>query len=469
MIPLTLAELADVVGGTLVRSGDADLLVDRAAIDSREARDGTLFVPLPGAHVDGHEFIADAYRRGAHGYLLEQGRPVPDAPGAVVVDDPADALLGLGAWMRDTAAPTVVGVTGSTGKTTTKDLIAAAVGTQRRVVANTGSYNNELGVPLTCCRIDRDTEVLVAEVGARGLGHIAKLARVLRPDIAVVTTIGSSHLELLGDVETVARAKAELVESLPAGGGTAVLNADDDRVIGLAARATGRVVTYGRGPEATWRAEGVSLDEFARASFDAVGGGQRVPVRLGIPGEHNVSNALAALAVADVCGVDVEVAARRLETAEVSRWRMEMGTTPAGVRVLNDAYNASPEAVRAALDTLAALPARRRFAALGQMAELGETSAEAHRRVGEHCAALGLDGVVVVGEGAEGVLEGARSAGLTGALHAVDDAEAAADLLAAELGDGDALLVKASRSVGLERLPAELLRGAGNGGGEGDA
>jgi UDP-N-acetylmuramoyl-tripeptide--D-alanyl-D-alanine ligase len=457
MIPLRLAEVADVVGGDLADEEDADLLVDKVTIDSRQATDGTLFVPLPGEHADGHDFVADACARGANGYLLEAGRPVPAERGAVVVDTPADALLGLGAWMRETVDPTVVAVTGSTGKTTTKDLIAAAVGADRRVVANTGSFNNDLGVPLTCCRLDRDTEVLVSEIGARGFGHIAKLAAVIRPDVAVLTTIGPSHLELFGSVDAVARAKGELVEALEGPGSTAVLNADDPRVAALAGRAPGHVVTYGYRGDADWRAEDVRLDEHARASFDVVGPGVRLQVRLAVPGVHNVSNALAAVAVAAVCGVPPHLAVASLATAGVSRWRMELATSPGGYQVLNDAYNANPDSMAAALDTLAAMPARRRVAVLGLMGELGPVSEESHHATGRRCAELGLDTLVVVGED-HGLAAGAREAGFGGTLRSVDDAEAAYALLAGELGVGDTVLVKASRSVGLERLADALLR-----------
>lgn len=459
MIELRLDQVAEVVGGALADPADGARRLDHVTIDSRTARPGSLFVPLAGEHVDGHDFVTDAAGRGAAGYLLAAGRSHAGAPGAIVVDDPADALLGLGVWVREHVAPRVVAVTGSSGKTTTKDLVAAAVGARRRVVANQGSYNNEIGVPLTCLRLEPDTEVLVAEIGARGLGHIERLAGPLAPDVAIVTTVGASHLEMLHDLDTVARAKTELVAALGPGG-TAVLNADDPRVMAMAGAARGRVVTYGLGA-ADWSASDVRFDELARATFTVHGRRVRLP----LPGAHNIGNALAALAAADALGVDVEAAADALESATVSDWRMQLLRTPGGLVVLNDAYNANPGSMRAALETLAATATGgRRWAVLGQMAELGPTSEEAHREVGRLAAGLGIDGLVVVGDEAGAIREGAAEAGYPSAdVLAVDGPRQAATVLAGRLRPGDVVLVKASRSVGLERVPDELEAGTDGG------
>lgn len=454
MIPLTLAEVADVVGGALADEAAGDRTIADVTIDSRSARTASLFVPLPGERSDGHDHVGDAVERGATGYLWAAGRQAPVHPGAVLVDDPGDALLGLGVWVREQIAPAVIAITGSSGKTTTKDLVAAAVGAGRTVVANHGSYNNEIGVPLTCCRLTPGTQVLVAEIGSRGIGHIARLAPLLAPDVAVVTTVGQSHLALLGDVETVARAKSELVESLDAGG-TAVLNADDPRVVAMARLAPGPVATYGLGADADWRAEDLELDELARPVFTVRG--RRV--RLSVPGEHNVGNALAALAAAATVGVDLEEAATALESATVSPWRMQLARSPDGVAILNDAYNANPASMAAALATLARVTTNgRRWAVLGHMAELGTISDEAHLEIGRQVARLGIDGVVVVGAAASAIRDGA----LEERDYPADDLLTAAgpdevpDLLRQRLHDGDVVLVKASRSVGLERVAAAL-------------
>jgi UDP-N-acetylmuramoyl-tripeptide--D-alanyl-D-alanine ligase len=465
MIPITLEQLADIVGGELADSADASRRVDAVTIDSRDAAPGVLFVPLLGERADGHDFIADAVSRGAAGHLIASDRPLTGDPGAVVVDDPADALLGLGAWIRDTVNPRVVAITGSQGKTSTKDLIAvaaSAVGSGKAlpVVAAPGSFNNDLGVPLTCCMLSTDSDVLVTEIGTRGLGHIARLVPVARPDIAVVTAVGASHLELLGDIDTVAIAKAELVTDLDPDA-VAVLNADDRRVAAMADQTDARVVTYGVQADADWTATDLHFDALARPSFTARGPGDRsVEVQLPLLGAHNVSNALAALAVAHELGVDAAAAAAALTSARVSRWRMELTRTVGGLVVLNDAYNANPASMDAALRTLARFDVPgRRWAVLGQMAELGVTGAASHEAVGRTVAELDIHGLVVVGEAGAGIHRSAVAAGRFGEgdLLLVDDPDEALTVLRKRLGDGDAVLVKASRSVGLERVALALI------------
>lgn len=458
MIPVTLDQLAEIVGGDVAEVADGTRTVASVTIDSRTAGFGALFVPVAGDHADGHDFIPDAVGRGATGYLRATDQPEPAEPGCVVVDDPADALLGLGAWVRDEVAPFVVAVTGSQGKTTTKDLMAAAIGAGRVTVSSPGSYNNDLGVPLTCCRLEIGSEVLVAEIGSRGLGHIARLAGLIRPDVAVITGVGASHLELLGDIDTVARAKAELVAALGPDG-VAVLNADDARVLAMSRLAPGPVVTFGLAPDADWRATEVVTDESARPRFTVTGPrGDSAEVRLRLPGTHNVINALAALAAADACAVSLPEAVAAMAGARVSSWRMEMGRTSDGVTVLNDAYNANPASTAAALDTLMRIAtAGLRWAVLGLMAELGSGSAQAHREMGELAAKLGVDRLVVVGPDAAAVGDGALAAGLTtDRVTHVNTPEDALDLLREELRPGDAVLVKASRAVGLERVALAL-------------
>lgn len=466
MIEMSLEQVADVVGGELLSLDAAERVVDRVTIDSRDAGPGTLFVALPGSRTDGHRFVGAAIAAGAAGALVAEDH-LDDVAGdtpAVVVDDPADALLGLGVWVRDTVDPLVIGVTGSNGKTTTKDLIAAA-GAGRGLVANQGSFNNELGVPLTCCRLTLGTEVLVCELGMRGGGQIAELAGLLRPTIGVVTSVAAVHLELLGSLDAIADAKAELVEALPPDG-VAVLSADDPRVAAMAARTPARVVTFGQSSAADWRARDVALDDEARATFTLVGPAGDATVRVPVPGLHNVGNALAALAAAVEAGVDLAAAVAGLERAAVSPWRLQLEHID-GIRVLNDAYNANPTSTIAALRTLAHLPTGgRRFAVLGTMAEIGETSAQEHRRVGAAVADLGIDGLIVVGPHAAGVRKGADDADPDGADHrwAVDDVAGAAALLASKVRSGDVVLVKASRSAALEGVVTQLderLRTAG--------
>jgi UDP-N-acetylmuramoyl-tripeptide--D-alanyl-D-alanine ligase len=460
MIPLFLEQIADIVGGDLREPTAGRRQVDGVTIDSRTAGAGMLFVALPGTHTDGHRFVDAALAAGAAGALVAEDRADEvSADPVIVVDDPADALLGLGAWVRDTVDPLVVGITGSNGKTTTKDLIAAAAGRSRRTVANQGSFNNELGVPLTCCRLEADTEVLVCELGMRGTGQIAQLAGLLRPSVGVVTSIAEVHLELLGSVEAIAAAKGELVEALPADG-VAVLSADDPRVAAMAAITPARVVTFGQSASADWRARDVMLDDGARATFTLDSPHGRALVRVPVPGPHNVGNALAALAATVESGVALADAVAGLEQATVSRWRLQLERI-AGVRVLNDAYNANPTSMAAALRTLARMATDgRRWAVLGTMAEIGRTSEREHRRIGSVVAELGIDGLITVGPTAAAIRDGANAADPAGAAGrwAVDDVEAAATLLASEVGTDDVVLVKASRSAALEGVVAGLER-----------
>jgi len=469
MIALTLAQLADVVGGDLLE-GSADATVVRGVtIDSRSVTPGDLFVALAGRRTDGHHFVTSALAAGAGGVLVAADR-LEDvaAAAAVVVDDPGDALLALGTWVRDTVDPTVIAVTGSNGKTTTKDLTAAAL-RDRAVVANRGSFNNELGVPLTCCRMTSGTEVLVSELGMRGTGQIAELAALLRPSIGIVTSVAPVHLELLGSIEAIARAKGELVEALEPDG-VAVLAADDPLVAAMADRTAARVVTFGRSADADFRAGDIELDDAARAHFVLDSPYGRHDVAVPVAGVHNVGNALAALAAATEAGVVLPAAVAGLRDARVSPWRLQLETID-GIRVLNDAYNANPTSVAAALRTLCALPTTgRRWAVLGTMAEIGATSAAEHRRTGQVVADLGVDALVTVGDPAAGIAEGANADDPAGRAWrwAVDGVEAAASVLAHHLGAGDVVLVKASRSAGLEHVVTRLaeLRAAGATAGE---
>lgn len=463
MIPLSLEMVADVVGGELLDADGAERMIDAVTIDSRTVRPGSLFVALPGEHVHGRAYLDDASARGAAGWLAATPAPDDAPPGGIVVDDAADALLGLGTWVRDEVDPVVVGVTGSNGKTTTKDLVAAAVGAGRPTVATPGSYNNELGVPLTCCLLQRDSEVLVAEMGARGHRHIATLAAVLRPQVGVLTTVAPAHLQMFGTIEAVAAAKAELVEALPADG-LAVLNADDPRVAAMAARAACDVWTYGRATDADWCIESLAFDDAARARARVrTPGGTRVEVAAPLPGEHMASNAVAALAVAAHLGVDVDAAVGALAVAPTSRWRMEV-VRAGGVTILNDAYNANPASMEAALKTLALTAAEgRRWAVLGEMAELGPDSDAAHDRVGRLVIRLGVDGLVVVGAAAKPIRDAADQEGFYGQgdLFGVPDVDRAVAVLAEHVAPGDVVLVKASRAAGLERVVDGLVRALG--------
>ncbi|HEX9890185.1 MAG TPA: UDP-N-acetylmuramoyl-tripeptide--D-alanyl-D-alanine ligase [Nitriliruptorales bacterium] len=451
MIELSLHEIAEATGGR-VAAADVALSVQSVVTDSRDAGPGALFVALRGEHADGHDFLDDAFERRATAALTEREH---GHAGVVVVDDTWKALGHVGRLVRDRVDPLVVAITGSIGKTTTKDLTSAALGAGLLTEAAQGSFNNELGVPLTLLRLSGDTQALVVEIGARGLGDIATLTPLVQPDVAVVTAVVGAHLEQFHDLETVAQAKGELVDALSARG-TAILNADDPRVAGMASRTDARVLGYGYVGDSDLAAEvtahDVTLDRLARASFRVASPWGSTEVHLPLAGVHHVGNALAALAAAGALGVDLEAAAAALAGARVSRWRSQVSEVD-GVVVINDAYNASPTSLEAGLRTLVAIEhTGATWAVLGYMAELGATEDEAHRRMGRRVAELGVDRLIVVG-GARPLYEGAAAAGLV-ADHRwhVDDVQAALRVLRPRLEAGDVVLVKASRVAGLEQV-----------------
>ncbi|GAB3274876.1 UDP-N-acetylmuramoyl-tripeptide--D-alanyl-D-alanine ligase [Parasphingorhabdus pacifica] len=480
MIRLSLADIARVVGGRLHRTDGSEVVSAEVEFDSRKLEPGGLFVAVPGERVDGHDYAASAVADGAAGVLA--AREV-DAPAVVVPPVPADeesnvmvlagdadgsgaavlaALAKLSRHVVDRLPDlTVVGVTGSSGKTSTKDLVAQLLEPMGPTVAPPGSFNNELGHPWTALRSGTDTRHLVLELSARGVGHIAELCEAAPPKIGAVLNVGSAHLGEFGSQEAVARAKGELVEALPADG-VAVLNADDPLVAAMAERTRAKVVLVGESPAAVVRAENVEVDEQARASFDLVTSQGSAAVSLPLHGEHHVSNALTAAAVALELGATVDEVARRLGgVRRVSARRMEVAETGDGVTVVNDAYNANPESVRAALKSLAAMTRTRpgrAWAVLGVMGELGDAGADAHDEIGRLAVRLNIDRLVVVGEQAAGMHHGASLEGSWGEESVlVPDVDAAVALLRAELRPGDVVLTKASKVAALWRVAETLL------------
>ncbi|HSK26458.1 MAG TPA: UDP-N-acetylmuramoyl-tripeptide--D-alanyl-D-alanine ligase [Jiangellales bacterium] len=456
MIPLTLAEVASATGGSLDAADPAAVVSGEVVVDSRQAGPGSLFVAVHGEQVDGHDFAGQAVGAGAVAALVDRPVGVP----AVVVADPVLALSRLARAVRDRLPDLpVVGVTGSSGKTSTKDLLAETLAGLGPVVAPPGSYNNEIGLPLTLLRADRSTRALVLEMGARGRGHVADLCRTAAPTIGVVLNVGSAHLGEFGSREAIAQAKGELVEALPADG-AAVLNADDALVRAMASRTAARVLLAGEAADAHVRADDVRLDGTGRASFRLVAPDGDAPVALRLVGEHHVANALATAGVGHVLGLPVAEVAQVLSAAVPrSRWRMEVTERADGVTVVNDAYNANPESVRAALKALVSLGrGRRTWAVLGEMRELGPTATEEHDAVGRLAVRLDVSRLLAVGEGARAVHLGAAHEGSWGDESAwVPDVAAAVDVLRAELRPGDVVLVKASRAAGLERVAEALL------------
>jgi UDP-N-acetylmuramoyl-tripeptide--D-alanyl-D-alanine ligase len=458
VITMTLSEVAELTGGVLTGSADARV-TGKVTLDSRTVAAGDLFVAVAGERVDGHDFLAAAAAAGAVAAL---GSRADGALPSIVVDDPVTALgrLAAGVHARLTAAGLrTLAITGSSGKTSTKDLLGQVLATAGPTVSPPGSYNNDIGLPLTVLSADEDTRFLVLEMGSRGPGHIARLCGIARPQVGVVLNVGSAHLGEFGSPDGVAAAKGELVEALPADG-TAVLNADDPRVLGMAPRTRARVLTTGRRLDADVRAAGVALDEAARPRFVLAAGGEEHPVALQVVGEHQVDNALSAAAAALAVGMaPADVAAALWTAGPRSRWRMEVSRRDDGVTVVNDAYNANPESMRAALAALAGLPGDRRIAVLGAMGELGPDAAAEHERLGRDVAVAGVDLLVVVGADAVGIADGAVAAGRSAGEESVHvpDRAAARELLSEVLRPGDVVLVKASRSYGLELLAADLL------------
>ncbi len=455
---LTAAELAEATGGRIL-AGSPDAVASSFSIDSRTLVAGGCFVALVAAR-DGHEFVADAFRAGATVALV--GRRVESvgdaASGALVqVTDPLVALGALGAHVRARLEDaTVVGITGSAGKTATKDLLAAALRPGRRVTASPVSFNNEAGVPLTLLGAEPETEVVVTEMGARFAGNIRDLCAIARPSVGVVTNIGLAHAGLLGGATGIAAVKGELLEALPPDG-LAVLDAADAHTPALARRTDARVVRVAAQPgdDVDVSAHTLELDEQLRPRFELVTRSGAARVRLRLRGAHQVMNAALAAAVALELGVPLPAVAEGLARAEAAPGRMQLARTPGGVTVLDDAYNASPTSTAAALRALAALPAVRRLAVLGEMRELGPDGDDAHRDVGRLATELDVE-LIVVGAAAREIAAGARATG-GGEVLEVPDVDAAIATITGRVADGDAVLVKASRAVGLDRVVAALL------------
>lgn len=454
-----------VTGGRLVRAGRGP--VRGASVDSRRVRPGDLFVAVRGERVDGHDFVAEAFRRGAVAALVSREVEAAGEAGAageqgalIRVDDTVAALGRLAAYHRQRLDVTVVAVTGSVGKTTTKDMIAAVLATAMPVLKSPGNYNTEIGLPLTLLELTPEHKAAVLEMGMRGAGQIRYLARIARPRIGCLTVVGETHLELLGSVENIARAKGELLEELPAGG-AAVLNADDPWQRRLAPLTAARVVWYGFDPSAQVTAAdvvtgGSSTTFTLRAD---VGRPVAVQVTLPLPGRHHVLDALAAAAVGLLLGVPPEGIAGGLAATTLSAMRCQV--TAGAFTVIDDTYNASPASAKAALSALAEAGGARRVAVLADMLELGPRAVAGHREVGE-TAACCADLVVAVGDLARHIAAGALAAGLPPerVIHCGSRAEALG-VLERLVRPGDVVLVKGSRGMRMEEVAEALVRWAG--------
>ena len=466
MIAVTVDEIATMLGAELSGPGDTTAVVTALTSDSRAVAAGALFVALPGEHVDGQDYVAQATAAGAAASLTRH--PVQGAL-CLVVRDPLVALGRVSRYLVDRASAKglqVVGITGSVGKTSTKDLLAQVLERVGPTVAAAGNFNNELGVPLTVGRVDEQTRFLVAEMGARGIGHIAYLCDIAPPRVGVVLNVGQAHVGEFGGQAAIAQAKGELVAALPTDG-WAILNIDDPLVWSMRRRTRGNVLPWSTIQplhDGVW-ASGLVGNTFGRYSFALRYGQSETDVQLQLTGRHQVANAVAAAAAAVALGVELDAVAAALTAAGPrSRWRMELHDRSDGVTVINDSYNANPDSMRAALTTLAELgrAGRHTWAVLGDMLELGETAAEEHAAIGRFAAQSGVEHLVAIGEFAVQITSAAVAAGLPSmrAVSVTDKAEAAA-LVCRDVERGDVVLVKASRGLALDTVADEILSAVG--------
>ncbi|KQX76136.1 UDP-N-acetylmuramoyl-tripeptide--D-alanyl-D-alanine ligase [Aeromicrobium sp. Root472D3] len=451
MIPLTLAEIADVTGGTVV--GDPAVVVDGpATLDSRAVEEGGLFVAVAGEHVDGHDYAERAVAAGAAAVLASRDTGVP----AVVVPDVTRALGLLARHVLDVREDVqVVALTGSSGKTSVKDLLAHVLAPDGATVATRGNFNNELGVPLSVLGVDELTRYLVVEMGARAIGDIAVLCEIAPPSIGIVLNVGSAHVGEFGSADNIAVAKGEMAEAVGPDG-VVVLNADDVRVAAMRTRTEASVRTFGTGDDADMEIGDVRLDEGGAPHFTLGHDRRRVEATVPLIGGYHAMNAAAVALAAVSLGLDLPTVVDRLASAgsATSPMRMERHVRDDGLVVVNDAYNANPESMEAALRAVAAIGGGRAVAVLGAMLELGDDADDAHRRIGRLAAELGYARVVVVGDGAHGIAEGAGAVAET-----VTDVDVATHTLPASLSGDEVVLVKASRGVRLERVARALLEG----------
>ena len=460
MIAMTLEEIAGIVGGRVVDAAPSDLVRGPAFLDSRTPEPRGLFVAFTGEHVDGHDYAMAAVEGGAAAVL---GTRATGAP-TVLVDDARVALQVLARHVlqglrEEGIRLQVLAITGSQGKTTAKDMLTRVLADAGPTVATAGSFNNELGLPLTVLRADRKTWYLVLEMGARGVGHLAELCAIAPPDISLVLNVGKAHIGEFGSRERIAAAKGELIEALPPDG-AAVLNLDDPLVAAMARRTTARTWTFGHRAAAAVRLGDVEVDDLGRASFDLNYRGKTEHIALRLLGAHQAVNAAATTAAALAAGLELPRIADSLRAIDrLSPMRMELHERADGLAVINDAYNANPDSMRSSLETLARIGSsgRRTVAVLGEMRELGGTAEEEHRQVGLLLGRLGIDVVVVVGAGARGVYDALAAEGPATTRY-VETATEAGEWLRENVAGPDVVLVKASRSGRLEAV-ADMLVG----------
>jgi UDP-N-acetylmuramoyl-tripeptide--D-alanyl-D-alanine ligase len=459
----TLDDIARATGAKM-SDGAGGAKLDTIGTNTRRLPAGSLFVAIPGAHFDGHDFLGDALASGAKAALVKTGTAVPDGLIRLEVDDTVQALGDIASWWRERFEVPCVAITGSNGKSTTKEMVSAIVETLGPVLKTEGNFNNLIGLPLTVFRWDEDHSVAILEMGMNAPGEIRRLSEIARPDVGLITNVTAAHLEKLHNVEAVARAKGELFESMDKDA-IAVVNVEDRWVREMSTLHAGERICFGMQNYCDVRflhmeTNGLDGMDLALAIRD-----KEHRVRLPVPGAHNVMNALAAVAVSVALGIDGDEAVGRLSEFHPMSMRFERVQLANGVRVVNDSYNANPESMRAAFRTVGAAKRSGRFiAALGDMLELGEQSAELHRKVGEDAVGLGVGELFVVGDFSAELAKGAEAAGLAeSSVHICEDAEQLCRTVEEEIKVGDVLLVKGSRGMKMERLVDYLKQEIGTG------
>ncbi len=467
MREITSADIARITGGRIVGAADGTETVHgKATVDSRAVSPGDLFIAFEGERADGHDFLDKAHAAGAALSLVTRESAVGTEYPAVLVNDPQAAIDALARHELDTArssadAPTVIALTGSSGKTSTKDLLASILIPVADTIAPVGSRNNELGLPLTVLEASESTRFMVLEMGARGIGHIAHLTQIARPDVSLVLNVGTAHVGEFGSVDNIAVAKSELVSALDSDG-VAVLNADDPRVAAMCENTTARVEYFSASSAQgapVWASD-ISLSDSATPQFTLHVGNESRPVTLRLTGEHHVSNALAAASAAHAAGVGLDAIVAGLETATTrSPGRMEVTQVRDGITIINDAYNANPDSMKAALKALAHVGRQRRtIAILGEMLELGDGAVKAHDEIGRLAVRLNISKLLVVGQGARAIHNGASLEGsFGGESDYVENVDEARTVLEKIAEPGDAIMLKSSNGAGLARLGEKLV------------
>jgi UDP-N-acetylmuramoyl-tripeptide--D-alanyl-D-alanine ligase len=450
---LTFSQIAEMTGGTLVQGGDVE--IESVVIDSREVKPDSVFFAITGERLDGHQFLAQALATGRGAVVSNVPASVDASKGIVRVDDTTAALKRLAHEIRQRYDFTLIAITGSAGKTTTKEMIAALVATERRTFKSWGNFNNLIGNPLCIDNVPDGTEVVVSEMGMNHKGEIAEMAGNLRPDVGVYTNIGPVHIEFFGTIEGIAAAKRELLENVK-DGGTIVINTDNEHVMRISEGFAGRKVTYGIDHDAEFRATNIRERGLLGSSFTV----QEHDFELSLPGRHNLENLVAAIAAARSIGISWDGIAQGVKNVKPAYHRGVVSEVR-GATIYDDTYNSNPFALRRALELLQQAEASRRIAVIGDMLELGEKELDFHRESGR-AIPREVDVVIGVGKRTAALLEGAREAGFDGSsLHHFDSAEHAGEFLRAFIQPGDLVLLKASRGVGLDKTVAMLQEGKG--------